>query len=90
MDVRKMADGWRMLAVFPMTAPYSNGDGSTTAGDAGYEVCAEHRVISGAEPVYVIGRTVEPGDPELWMDVRILTDAHEAMGCSLARAGWNL
>lgn len=79
MDMRKMPDGWRLLAAFPMTA---------SGEPVGFEVVAEHAVITSGPLVYVVARTVAPQDPETYMDARVYTDDKAAMVAGLLRAGW--
>jgi hypothetical protein len=90
MDVRNMPKGWRMLVMFPMTAPYGDGNGGTEEGTAGFEVCAEHVIVPGMDPVYVLGHTdaAHVANPLGWTDMAMQTDAYEAMRCVLGRTGW--
>jgi hypothetical protein len=86
-----MPKGWRMLAMFPMAAPYGDGNGGTESGTAGFEVCAEHVIVPGMDPVYVLGHTddAHAADPEMWTDKTLRTDGNEAMRVALGRAGWS-
>lgn len=81
MDVRKMPEGSRLVAMFPLVA---------SGAPDGYELCVEHTIWPGMDPVYLVARCHDghEDNPTLWQNIVVRVDSAEAIRTAQARAGW--